>query len=97
VGRRTGNPSTGNRVIELRRPPVSAAADAVASRLADLVVAHRIVEDGSLPGPVLVDGSLTAFGPEEIESFLATLSRDLDDWGRFQTDACYLDEDGRVC
>jgi hypothetical protein len=84
-------------MIELRRPPVSAAADAVASRLADMVVAHRIVEDASLPGPVLADGGITASGPDEIEAFLATLGRDLDDWSRFQTDACYLDEDGRVC
>lgn len=84
-------------MIELRRPPVSSAADAVAGTLADMVVAHRIVEDGSLTGPVLADGPVTASGPDEIEAFLATLRRDLDDWSRFQTDACYLDEDGRVC
>lgn len=84
-------------MIELHRPPVSADADAVAGKLAEMVVAHRIVEDQSLPAPVLVDGAMTATGPREIEAFLATLRRDLDDWSRFQTDACYLDDEGRVC
>ncbi len=83
-------------MIELRRPEDNAMADAVAARLGDMVVAHRIVIDPALTGPVLADGDRTASG-DQIEPFLAELASDLADWNRFQSDSCYIGDDGRTC
>jgi len=83
-------------VIELRRPVHSDTADAVAARLGDMVVAHRLVIDPTLTDPVLVDGERRASG-DQIEPFLAELASDLADWNRFQSDSCYIGDDGRTC
>lgn len=84
-------------VIELVRPPVSASSDAVAAALADLVVAFTVVEDPSLDGPVLREGTTVVRGDEEVAAFLDVLRNDVRLWNAFQSDACYIGDDGKIC
>ena len=87
-------------MIELQRSADSPVADDIEKRLRDLVVAHTVVvvdADGSVTDlPVIRDGNLTARG-SEIPAFLEQLTRDMAEWSRFQSDACYLEDDGTVC
>ena len=87
-------------MIELLRAADSSAADDIESRLRDLVVAHTVVvvDPGAVESelPALRDGAVTASGPE-IPGFLDQLTRDMAEWSRFQSDACYLEDDGSVC
>ena len=84
-------------MIRLIRPTESTAADAIAEQLRDIVVAFEEVEDPAARSPVLRDGARTASGDEEISAFLAELRHDVALWQKFQTDACYIDDDGGVC
>jgi len=45
---------------------------------------------------VIRDGKTTARGPD-IPAFLDQLTRDMAEWSRFQSDACYIEDDGTVC
>lgn len=47
--------------------------------------------------PALRDGEQLADEPEAIARFLEDTARTLARWGQFQTDACYLDDEGKVC
>lgn len=84
-------------MIQLIRPPESTAADAVAEQLRDLVVAFDEIEDPTTRSPVLRDGGRIATGDEEIAAFMAELRRDVALWQKYQTDACYVDDDGDIC
>ena len=87
-------------MIELQRTADSPAADDIEERLRDLVVAHKVVvvdvEASGADLPVIRDGKLTARGAE-IPGFLDQLTRDMAEWSRFQSDACYIEDDGTVC
>ncbi len=84
-------------VIELVRPPRSADADAIATALQAMVVAFREIEDPSRSGPLLRDGDDVAEGTHDIADFLDRLRRDLRLWNAFQSDACFIDDDGEIC
>jgi len=84
-------------MIELVRPPESPEADAIADTLREMVAAFREIEDPAVQRPLLRDGERTATGDGAVAVFLADLRRDLARWGRFQSDACYIDDDGQVC
>jgi hypothetical protein len=84
-------------VIELIHPPESAAADAIAEELREMVVAFRQVEDPEMAAPVLRDGDRVATTEEQIAGFMSELRRDLALWSKFQSDACYVDKNGRIC
>ncbi len=84
-------------MIELHRPVASPAADEIAATLRELVVAHREVEDDTLDGPVIVDGSTSLSETDAIAAFLEQLRRDVTAWNAFQSDACYIADDGTVC
>jgi len=87
-------------MIELQRTADSPTADDIEERLRDLVVAHKVVvvdaEGPAADLPVISDGKLTARGAE-IPGFLDQLTRDMAEWSRFQSDACYIEDDGTVC
>ena len=84
-------------MIRLIRPLESTSADAIAEQLRDIVVAFEEVEDPAARSPVLRDGTRAASGDEAITAFLAELRRDAALWRKFQTDACYIDDEGGVC
>jgi hypothetical protein len=84
-------------MIEVRRPPESPAADAVVDALKELVVAHREVEDSSLDGPVIAEGDVVLTDPAAIAAYLEQLRSDMAAWNAFQSDACFIGDDGRIC
>jgi glutathione S-transferase len=91
----------------LYRTPESAAADAIQSALDEMVIAHDIVAvdgDTALPDglaagdlPALQDDGDVLTDPDAIEARLDALRTLMADWDRFQSDACYLDDDGTIC
>ena len=87
-------------MIELQRTADSPVADDIEDRLRELVVAHKVVvvdaEEPAADLPVIRDGKLTACGAD-IPAFLDLLTRDMAEWSRFQSDACYIEDDGTVC
>ena len=84
-------------MIELRRPTDSPAADDIAASLRDLVVAFCEIEDDSAEAPTLREGDVTLADPAEIAAFLDQLRKDVAQWNAFQSDACFIEDDGTVC
>ncbi|GAB4235431.1 MAG: hypothetical protein Kow00109_08690 [Acidobacteriota bacterium] len=78
-------------------------AEAWRERLEELVLAHEVVRvDGNPRGgepapPYLVDGRRLVVGSAAISRYLDVLEREADEWRKFQSDACYLEDDGSVC
>jgi hypothetical protein len=91
----------------LYRTPESSAADAIQSALDEMVIAHDVVTaDGTatLPGglstsdlPALQDDGDVLTNPDAIEARLDALRTLMANWDRFQSDACYIDDDGSIC
>lgn len=92
-------------MITLFRKTESPAADSVQERLRDLVVAHRVVivggrsEQEPAPAnlPAIRDGDETVSGEAELGRYLTRLERRLREWNRYQSDGCYIGDDGEVC
>ena len=93
-------------MLTLYRNPKCPDADEVEEILRDMVLAYRVelVEPGSWPGrraedpsPALREGDRLIVGREAILRHLSALESWVADWRRFQSDACYLDDDGEVC
>lgn len=86
---------------------VSPEADWIEAELKDLVVGYerRILGAAQVQQilgravdlPILRDGDRIASGREEILAFLKDIHRLVEDWRRFQSDSCYVDEDGNTC
>lgn len=47
--------------------------------------------------PVLRDGDRIASGRDDIREFLEDIHRLVENWRKFQSDSCYLDDEGDVC
>ena len=100
-------------MITLYRAADCIRCDEVQETLRDLVVAHQVVEvgqngngerptplNGALAGqrlPVITDGDQVVSGEEAIHDYLADLTREMEQWRKFQTDACYIDDQGETC
>jgi glutaredoxin len=76
---------------------------AVQETLEELSLAHRVVlvgEDAKPPEgtkpPVLVDDEEVIQGRDNILAHLEELKDFKAQWDKFQTDACYCDEEGNV-
>jgi hypothetical protein len=88
-------------VIELhvhdRRTPLDMEVEAT---LRDLVLAHRVVVGSDamapVPLPAVREGDRWV-GPSDMPAYVDDLRRLARDWRRFQSDACYVDEDGATC
>ncbi len=91
-------------MITLYREPVSSEAEAIQEKLRECVVAHRVVIiDGDSqtapprPLPTLRDGEEWISGQAELELYLERLRRRMEAWNRYQSDACYIGDDGEIC
>ncbi|VAW04111.1 hypothetical protein MNBD_ACTINO02-275 [hydrothermal vent metagenome] len=79
--------------------------DEIARTLTDMVVAHTVVTVGDTWPPELSEGSLPTIvegdkvvrGIDDVRSFVRALAEYLDEWNRFQSDSCYVDENGNIC
>lgn len=47
--------------------------------------------------PVITDGEEVVHGQQALLAYLRRLERFVGDWRRFQSDACYVDDQGEVC
>jgi hypothetical protein len=47
--------------------------------------------------PVIRENSRLISGKESLLAYLDELEKLVEDWRRFQSDACYIDEDGELC
>ena len=81
--------------------------DAVEETLREMSLAHKVVRlgtAGSPPDPVphgitapaLVDGDERFEGIPKIHRHLEDLRRFKAEWDKFQSDACYCDDEGKV-
>lgn len=94
-------------MIELYHTPNCPSGREIEAALQELVVAHRVisVEPGRQPEALPPDTPLPALkengqlisGQDAIQAHLEELARLVADWRRFQTDACYIDNEGEVC
>jgi glutaredoxin len=95
-------------MITLYRSANCAACDEVQQALRELVVAHQTVDVtlerpaaldevvGQRELPVVVDGERVVSGAE-LRDYLFALERELEQWRKFQVDACYIDDKGKTC
>jgi glutaredoxin len=96
-------------MITLYRVAECAACDEVQTALRELVVAHKVVDVerentakvaemlANRQLPVIADGDALVSGDAEIHAYLAELTGELEQWRKFQTDACYIDDKGQTC
>lgn len=92
-------------MIELIRTRDSAEGAAVEDKLRELVVAHRVttVEPGQpsplngTPLPAIVDAGRVVSGQDNLETYLAELGAEIEEWRRYQVDACYIDDNCETC
>lgn len=47
--------------------------------------------------PVLQEGDTIVSGKEEILAYLKRLKMTMEQWQKFQSDSCYIDDDGQTC
>ncbi len=92
-------------MITLYRKEPCANCDEIADALREMVVAHNVVTVGDAWPPELSEGSMPTIvegdkvvrGIDDVRCFVRALADYLTDWNRFQSDSCYVDEDGNVC
>ncbi len=92
-------------MITLYRVDHCDACDEVQETLRELVVAHQVVDvEKERPAalenkelPVIADGEKLVSGEPALHDYLAELTRDMEQWRKFQTDACYVDDKGKSC
>ena len=81
--------------------------EAIEEVLEDLCIAHKVVlvpqsgvPDESMPDeakpPILVDDDKVIRGNKNIIAYLEELKGFKELWYKFQSDACYCDENGRI-
>lgn len=92
-------------MIVLYRRPDDPWADEVQEALDEMVIAYEteVVRDAAaLPAdvpetPALRDDEEVVTGEAALRDHLDDLRVLMADWDRFQSDACYLEDDGSIC
>lgn len=92
-------------MITLYRRPDDAWADEIQEALDDMVIAYETepVAEGSAPPddipdlPALRDEGEIVTGEDALRDHLDHLRTLMADWDRFQSDACYVEDDGSIC
>lgn len=94
-------------MIKLYRPRDCPACADIEATLQELVVAHRVitVEEDKLQNdldpevalPAINDNGQIISGLAAISAYLKELEKFVADWQRFQSDSCYIDDNGQPC
>lgn len=78
--------------------------DIVKEKLENMVVAHNVInvdEINSKPSfnsyPVIVDDGKAYNSMKDIDRYIEELQKTYNLWNKYQSDVCYIDEDGEVC
>lgn len=76
-------------------------------KLKDLVIAHKVniirsaeelpLHPDNVSLPVIVENKNYIYGEKNILAYLESLKKVMADWDRFQSDACYVDDDVTTC
>ncbi len=92
-------------MVTLYRRPDAPQADELQAALDDMVIAYeveKIVPGANPPSDVpelpalRTDGDVVT-GPAALQETLDDLRALMADWDRFQSDACYVEDDGSIC
>ena len=94
-------------MIEFYRPTDCDTCETIEEALKEMVIAHKIivVEPGQQPEqlpmgtplPALIDSGRVFSGRPALAEHLQELEKIVADWRQFQSDACYIDDEGEVC
>ncbi|MEJ5224688.1 MAG: hypothetical protein WHV44_09555 [Anaerolineales bacterium] len=93
-------------MLTLYREAHSPEADWVEAELRDMTLAYdrqvltplqAAQQFGGMSLPILRDGERMASGREALLGFLRDLAQFAAQWRMFQSDACYVDDDGHTC
>lgn len=92
-------------MITLYRSPEDELGHEIERALEDMVIAYEtetVHDESTLPAdiptlPALRDEGTAITGEDALRSHLQHLARLMEDWDRFQSDACYIEEDGSIC
>lgn len=79
----------------------------IEDKLKELVLAHQVIivgsvkENDQLPDalslPALLDDNRLISGSEAIREHLQKLEKFVGEWRKYQSDVCYVDEEGEIC
>ena len=87
-----------HKVVDVEKEPVR---EAVAAGAQPAASSHyppdvaRLLESGEMP--VVMDGDRVISGQHALRDYLVELTREMEQWRKFQTDACYIDDEGKTC
>ena len=92
-------------MIKLYREENSPQADMIEAEFRDIVLGYdRVVVDEKQAAQLFDDATLPVITNNErvvsgdgIPSYIKELKRLMREWQRFQSDACYVDDDGETC
>ncbi|GAB4421645.1 MAG: hypothetical protein Fur0044_19280 [Anaerolineae bacterium] len=94
-------------MIKLYRPADCPDCAEIEAALQEMVVAHQVIvlEGGQTAAelgpkvalPAIRENNRTISGPGAINTYLKELAKFVADWQRFQSDSCYLDDEGQTC
>jgi glutaredoxin len=93
-------------MIEFYRPVNCPTCADIEAALQELVVAHKVIvvetdqvepELGNVSLPAFKENGHVISGQEAIRSYLQELEGFVANWRRFQSDACYIDDEGETC
>jgi len=92
-------------MIKLYREEISPQADMIEAEFHEMVLGYdrvlvgaheavRLFDDATLP--VITNNERVVSG-EQIKPYIMELTQLMRDWQRFQSDACYVDDNGDTC
>lgn len=76
--------------------------DAAEEKLTEIVLAHKTFECSEarklcLTDATIIEGEKVISGHPAITAFLEEISKVMELWQKFQSDACYMDDNGEIC
>ncbi|MBK6915155.1 MAG: glutaredoxin family protein [Ignavibacteriales bacterium] len=94
-------------MITLYRKTDCALCDEIAEALKEIVIAHVVVDveklndrtNKNIPKiiPCIEDEGKIISGGENLFAYVKELTNLMKEWGKFQSDSCYIDRDGSTC
>ena len=87
-------------MIEVHVSPVERSTTEIEAALVDLVVAHRVVTSDGANVPVQLPAVFEGgrwYGTDELGDYVTELRSTVALWRKYQSDACYVEDDGSIC
>ncbi len=89
-------------MITLYRKPGCGFCDEIEEELKELVITFDVVNvDKNFPKeitlPAIKDDDKMISDYENIKKYMNDLTKFVELWRKYQTDACYIDDDGEIC